>query len=252
MPVISLPQENGLGGLSGPKRSESAIKEKDMSVKLLSTITVLALALAGCARTAKLATTWRDPGFQDASLTRLLVVAVGRTPGERRVFEDRFAAALRAHGVDARPSYALIGDGRVDSALVDAQLHRSGCDGIFISRVADRQIVRRYYGDYGAPGYFGAHGYYGPPSAYRAGWWRYYSLGYAYAAGRPYDEDQRVSVETNLYRHDKGQLVWSGISRQWLASAAGPGDETANVVRELVAELVGSGVVGSATSTSRK
>ena len=197
------------------------------------------LALAACARTNRLASTWKDPGFRDSSLTRLLVVAVGRSPGERRRFEDRFVAALRARGVDARASYPFIGDARADSALVDAQARRAGCDGIFVSRVVDRQMVRRSYG-----GALRPVGYYGPPSGYHAGWWPYYSLGYASATGGAFAvEDQRVSVETNLYRHADGQLVWSGLSRQWLTADEGPGAESASVVRELVAELARSGVV---------
>ena len=207
----------------------------------LMPVLVFALVISGCARTARLTSTWRDPAFQDTSITKLLVVAVGRTPGERRLFEDRFTENLRAQGVDAEPSYRLIGDARVDSAVVDASMHRAGCDGILVSRVVDRQTVRRYYGQYGS-GYSG-HGYYGPPSAYHAGWWPYYSLGYGYAASRVSDDEQRVTVETNLYRHDNGRLVWSGISRQWLASSQGPGDETPGVVRELVAGLARSGVV---------
>ena len=207
-------------------------------------VPVLLFALIGsaCARTAKLASTWRDPAFQDTSLSKLLVVAVGRSPAERRLFEDRFAGDLRAKGVDAQQSYRLIGDARVDSALVDASMHREGCDGILVSRVVDRQTVRRYYGLYGGPRY-GGGGYYGPPSAYHTGWWPYYSFGYASATGRASDDEQRVTVETNLYRHVNGQLVWSGISRQWLSSSQGPGDETPDVVRELVAEIARSGVV---------
>lgn len=120
-----------------------------------------------------------------------------------------------------------------------AQARQSGCDGIFVSRVVDRQLVRRSYGVARGP-----VGYYGPPSGYHAGWWPFYSLGYASATGGAFAvEDQRVSVETNLYRHEDGRLVWSGLSRQWLTASEGPGDETVGVVRELVAELARSGVV---------
>lgn len=211
---------------------------------VLGTVAFIALGVSGCARSARLASTWRDPGFQDASLTRLLIVAGGRSPGDRRMFEDAFASALRTQGVDAQPSYLEIGDARVDSALVDAQMYRAGCDGIFVTRVVDRRTVRQYYGS-ATPGYYGGHGYYGPPSAYHAGWWPYYTLGGAYTASRA-AEAERVSVETNLYRHDNGRLVWSGMSRQWLTSAESPGEESAAVVRELVAELVRSGVVQAA------
>ena len=227
-------------------RLRSATPSPRARIARLAFVALAALAMGACARTARLDSTWRDPGFRSGSLNRLLVVAVGRTPLERRLFEDRFVAELRGKGVDAQASYQSIGDARVDSALVEAQMHRAGCDGIFVSRVVDRQTVRRYYGDgYGPVGYYpGFRGYYGPPSGYHAGWWPYYSVGFSNVTGGSFAvEDQRVSVETNLYRHDNGQLVWSGLSRQWLAAGDPPGSETESVVRALVTELARSGVV---------
>ncbi len=208
---------------------------------------VALVVLGACASSPRLESTWADPAFQDAGLRRLLVVSVGRTPGERRIFEDRFAQALRARGVDAQASYPLIGDARVDSAVVDAQMHLAGCDGIFVSRVVDRQLVRRYYGTtFGPSGY---RGYAGPASWYHAGWWPYYAGGYAYASAATFasTDDQRVSIETNLYRHDNRQLIWSGLSRQWLTATQGSGDAIDGVVAELASELARSHVVHSVT-----
>ena len=211
----------------------------------LAALALLVLTSAGCARQARLASVWRDPAFQGGSLGKLMVVAVGRTPRERRLFEDELAAALTARGVAAVPSYPHVGDERVDSARVDAEMHRMGCDGILVSRVVDRQTVQRYYPPtpvgYGY-GYYGAHGV---PYAYRyGGWWPYYSLGYAYAATPGYTvTNQRVSVEVNLYRFADGRLVWSGLSRQWLGESEVPGAEIRPVVRELTAELTRTGVV---------
>ena len=215
------------------------------------------LLLSACAGTSRLASTWRDPGFQDGSLNRLLVVAVGRTPGERRAFEDRFASALHERGVNAEPSYLLIGDGRVDSALVEAQMHRAGCDGILVTRVIDRRVVRRYYGQiFGSPYYnLPRHrvAYYGPPSVYHEGWWPYYSAGYAYSIEAPGPiEDQQISVETNLYRHANGQLVWSGLSRQLLSPTETLNNSNDGVVRELVSDLTRSGVVRVYASSAHK
>ena len=217
-------------------------------------IASVALTLAACARSTRLDSTWRDPGFQNSSLNRLLVVAAGRTPLERRLFEDQFVTALRERGVDAQASYPLIGDAKVDSALVEAQMHRAGCDGIFVTRVVDRQTVRRYYGGGYGPGYSrGPSGYYGPPSGYHAGWWPYYSVGYSYATGGAFAaDDQRISVETNLYRHDNAQLVWSGLSRQWLSATSTPGSETDGVVRALVAELTRANVVRAGATPLRE
>lgn len=208
---------------------------------------LLVLGAAGaCARPARLASVWRDPAFQSGSLRRPMVVAVGRTPRERRIFEDDLMAALKARGVDALPSYPYVGDERVDSARVDAVMHRAGCDGIFVSRLVDRQTVQRYY----PPTPVGGYGAYGVPAAYHGGWWSYYSLGYAYARTPGYTvANQQVSVETNLYRQADGRLVWSGLSRQSLSMSDVPGAEITPVVRELVAELTGSGVVRTAGGT---
>ena len=207
-------------------------------------LAVLALASAGCARQARLASVWRDPAFEGGSLGKLMVVAVGRTPRERRLFEDELAAALGAKGVDAVPSYPYVGDEKVDSARVDAEMHRMGCDGILVSRVVDRQTVQRYYPPTPVGYGYGYYGAYGLPYAYRyGGWWPYYSLGYAYAATPGYTvTNQRVSVEANLYRYADGRLVWSGLSRQWLGESDVPGAEIRPVVRELTAELIRAGV----------
>lgn len=209
---------------------------------LLAATLLLALG-AACARPQRLASVWRDPAFEGGSLRRPMVVAVGRTPRERRLFEDELTATLKDRGVDALPSYPYVGDERVDSALVDAAMHRTGCDGIFVSRLVDRQTVQRYY----PPTPAGGYGYYAVPGAYHGGWWSYYSLGYGYAQTPGYTvTNQQVSVETNLYRQSDGRLVWSGLSRQWLSTSDVPGAESAPVVRELVAELIRSGVVQTA------
>ncbi len=132
------------------------------------------------------------------SLLRLLVVAVGWTPGERRYCELALNGALRDAGVGARASYRLIGDARVDSALVDARMRRTECDDILVSRVVDRLTGQRSHGGFdgrslGVPAYYG-----GPPSVYHRGWWPYFSSGYGYATtGTASATLQRVSVETS-------------------------------------------------------
>lgn len=206
---------------------------------------LLLAAAAGCARPNQLTSTWRDPAIEPGALRRLMVVAVGRTSRERRLYEDAVVTALRARGIDALPSYPEVGDERVDSARVDTAMHRMGCDGIVVSRVVDRQTVQRYYPP-AAAGYGLGHGYYGLPRAYHGGWWPYYSLGYAYAASPGYTvSNQRVSVESNLYQQRDGRLVWSGLSREWLSQGDPPGAEIAPMARQLAAELARSAVVVS-------
>lgn len=201
-------------------------------------VVLLLLAAAGCARQNRMSSVWRDPAFETGSLRRLMVVAVGRTPRERRLYEDAFVTSLKAKGVDAMPSYPAVGDERVDSASVDTAMHRMGCDGIVVSRVVDRQTVQRYYPPVPV-GYGFGRTYYGLPGAYAGGWWPYYSLGYAYASTPGYTvTNQRVSVESNLYRQADGRLVWSGLSREWVSESDAPGAEIGPMVRQLSEELV--------------
>lgn len=203
----------------------------------------VALLGAGCARQNRLASVWRDPGVEARSLRRLMVVAVGRTPRERRLYEDALVASLRTRGIDALPSYPAVADERVDSARVDAAMHRMGCDGIVVSRLVDRGTVRRYYPTTPV-GYGFGHAYYGLPSAYYGGWWPYYSLGYAYASTPGYSvTNERISVESNLYRQGDGRLVWSGLSREWLSESDLPSAEIGPMARQLAVELARSGVV---------
>lgn len=203
-------------------------------------------AVDGCARRARLESVWRDPTFRGGSLRRLRVVAVGRTPRERRVFEDDLTAAPRACGVDALPSYQYVGDERVDSARVDSAMHRTKCDGVLVSRVVNRQTVERYSPPRPLGGY-GYSGAYAVPGLYHGGWWPYYSLGSAFTSTPGYPvANQRVSVETNLAWQADGRLVWSELSRQWLSTSDAPGAERAPVVRELVAALARFAVVQTA------
>lgn len=212
-------------------------------------LAALTLSSAGCATQNRLASVWRDPAVEAGSLRRLMVVAVGRTPRERRLYEDALVTALRANGIDAMPSYPAVGDERVDSARVDTAMHRMGCDGIVVSRVVDRQTVQRYYPPVPV-GYGFGRTYYGFPSAYYGGWWPYYSLGYAYAASPGYTvTNQRVSVESNLYQQRDGRLVWSGLSREWVSDSDPADAEIAPMVRQLATELLRAGVVGTSSAS---
>lgn len=138
-------------------------------------VAIGALLATGCGGATHTTRVWTDPSFASNSLRTLMVIGIGSNPTIRRNFEDRFVAALRAQGVDAEPSYRLVGDGDLDSARTSAEMHRTGCDGVFVTRIMDQKTVKTYYppsSSYTPPPYAGV------PHASRYGWYGYYGWGY--------------------------------------------------------------------------
>jgi len=203
----------------------------------LAGLTVLCmLAVAGCTASTKLTSVWTEPGFQANSIKKIMVLGVTQKPGLRRTFEDTFAASLKAQGVTAVPSYTLIGDGQADSTQTNSALHDGGFDGIFVTRLVDKQTVDTYYPP--------TTTYVAAPSAYYGGWHGYYSTGYAYTSSPGYTvQNQVVNLETNLYRTSDGKLAWSALSQSWLEQAADPTTEIKPFVQQLVYSLESSKVV---------
>ncbi len=158
------------------------------------------LGLAGCASTS-LTNQWKNPSYSGPPIKKVLVVGVTKQPGPRRVFEDEFAAALKAAGVDALPSYTLIKeDGQADESVVRQAVREARADGVLVTRLVKveqkTQISPGYYGPTPAVGFYGWYssawvGYYEPPTVYQ------------------YDV---VTAETSLYGLRADELIWSGTT----------------------------------------
>ena len=131
----------------------------------------------------------------------MLVIAVSKSPGIRRTFEDEFVAKLKAAGVDAAPSYRYIPEeGQTAEARMLEAVKQSGADATVITR-----LVRVEKKTEVTPGF------YRPAPAVTFGFYRGYSaawLGY-YDPPTIYQRDIYIS-ETSLYDLTKNQLVWSG------------------------------------------
>lgn len=198
------------------------------------------LVLLGCSSSTQLTTVWSDPAVQPRALQKLMVINVAKNATVRRAFEDRFASALKSRGIDAVPSYQLVGDVGLDldSTHTSMEMHKNHCDGVFVTRVVDEKTVKTYY----------------PPTtrtvprSYYGGWYSYYSRGYEYVTTPGYAvQNQIVNMETNLYRVSDGALVWSALSRTWLQESDTPGDETNQVVRQLVRGLSNTKIISQQT-----
>ena len=89
------------------------------------------LMLLSCAST-QLLHTWRDASYTEGPLKKILVVAVRKDQTRRRTWEDGFAAALSAHGVDATPSYLRIAKTLPDTSLINTIAREGSFDGILL------------------------------------------------------------------------------------------------------------------------
>lgn len=176
-----------------------------MPVQLLRTLSALACAavLAACASTT-LTNAWRDPAFQGEPLRKLLVLGVSDQPGVRRSFEDEFAKALVASGVDAVASHTLVPrDGRLPEAVLRDAVARSGADGVLITRLV--KVDRRTSV---SPGYVTAMPAYG----YYSSFYGYYGSAYVYASPPVVTQYDVVVLETNLWQATRENLVWSAMT----------------------------------------
>ena len=165
----------------------------------------------GCASTT-LTSVWRDPSYSGGPIRSVLVVGISKEAGIRRIFEDEFSARLRAVGVTATPSYTLIPqDGPVDRVVLDGAIAKAGAQGTLVTRLL--KVERRT--DY-APGYVRtvpAVGYYRNFHGYYSSTW----VPGAYAAPQRFDYDI-LALETNLWRAQGGELIWSGTTESFAPS----------------------------------
>lgn len=186
-----------------------------MMQRLVST--VLAAATLGCSSTT-IQSSWTDPTFAGASFRRVAVVALFDTEAESRTFEENAAAALEARGVDAVPSYTILGDdGRVgEQEELKRELASADVDGILIYRLiaVDERNVYRDPGPYmrvpgnllsGDPYYW----YYAPRLDY---YWLWRSSLDVTRTPEYWEPLAYMIVESSFFDARRDRLVWTAKS----------------------------------------
>lgn len=196
---------------------------------LAAILVVLCLTFAGCASTS-LVNQWKSPEHTGPALRKVLVVGVTTQPSVRRVFEDEFAAQLRAAGVEAIPSYGVITqDGQAEEAVLEKAVQDLGADGVLVTRLVKQEqkteVSPGMYRPAVGMGFYGWYssawmGYYEPPTVYQ------------------YDV---VTAETSLYSPPQSKLVWSGTTETF--SPKDVKKETAGFARVIIDALKKQGIV---------
>ncbi len=161
------------------------------------------LLIAGCATTL-ITSSWRDRNYT-AYPNKILVIAIAKSPSEKRSFEDDFVGLLKARGNDAIAGYAVIPDEvQEDTAAISAAMYKTGSDTLLVTRLASKDSICTYGNDPSVPNMY--------PSYYNT--WRDYCGNVYSNRNAPYYvyEDVYAAIETNMYSGQKDDLVWSASS----------------------------------------
>lgn len=194
-----------------------------------------ALLLPGCAPSTRLTNAWVDPEYAGPPFGKVLVLAISKESGERRTFEDEFAAQLRAAGVEAVPGYRLLPeDGPVAKDRLAETVRGAGADGAIVTRVVNVDRRTAY-----SPGYVTVV----PSIGYRRDFYGYYGSAWAVTAPPQAYQYEVVVLETNLWTTADGTLVWSGTTQ-----TTDPGElrkEIAGYAEVIIGALRERGLIGA-------
>jgi len=172
-----------------------------MSRYFLSMLMLAFVLLPSCSPTTKLASVWRDDGYQTHP-KKMMIIGELKNPGNRRLFEDEMVKQLKALGNDAVVSYAAIPERTgVDRDTITAKMNELGADAVLIARVVDKKTVSTYVPGTVRPGYPG----------YGGGWHGYYTYSQSYTV-----QDEFAVLQTNLYDLKTDKLIWTAVSETWI------------------------------------
>ena len=204
---------------------------KSVSSKLLIVVIAL-LAITACNKSkTSIPLTWRNPGFEDVSFDKLLVIGVAHDE-RRRLFEDTFVEALEAKGAEAESSYTLLPQTeQLTKEQILAAVEGGQFDGIVTTRLLSVEKDQEYVPpkSYTVPKVHHGYGYY----------YDYYVTSYATVHEPGYFKtDTTFRLETNLFSVATGGLVWSGQSETVNPDSVAEGIEsmTAAVAERLAKE----------------
>ena len=188
--------------------------------------------LAACASTT-LQSAWYDTSYTGGPLRKIIVVGVGGTLAERRVFEDAFVQQLNAAGTQAVPGYAFLpDDARQNEPGWNAGIAQSGAGGLLLVRLLGVD-TKTQVSTTMVPGpiYFGPYG----------GVW-----GPQMIAVPDVTQYQVANVETNLFDVRTKRVVWAGTTQTFNPGSVA--QETPGFARLIIAQLAARGLIVSAKS----
>lgn len=188
---------------------------------------VIALTLAGCART-KIESTWKSPEIASQRIQRFAVFGVTGSPSGRIAFEEALTQRLQQRGLPAIPGYDIVAfDERPEKEEVIQRLKAKDIDGVLVSRV-DRRTTKTET----SPVFVGG-------GVYSTGFYDYW---YApMAVGSYTTESNEFIVESILYNLADSKPLWMARSN---TSSTSPGQFGKDIGGPVADSLKSSGAFG--------
>ncbi len=199
-------------------------------MKLMGPLFLLltAFLLAACASTT-IRSAWFDTSYTGGPMKRIVVVGVGGQVADRRVFEDSFAAQLRAAGVEGIPGYTVAPDEtRMDDAAFAGAVEHTGADGLLVVRLLNVD-TRTQVSTAMVPG----PSVWGP---YRGGFY-----GPMWFPATQVNQFDVARIESSLYDTKTQRLIWSATTDTINPSAVA--QETPRFAAVIIGQLRARGLI---------
>jgi hypothetical protein len=169
----------------------------------------LLLGLIGaCSNNTEITHSYVDPLLKKQDLQGVLVVGVAQKQSGRIDFENAFASALSAKGVNAQASHKLVPVTKPDSDELVAAAKAANLDTIMVTRYMGKDAAEVYH-----PGtvYYGVTPAYGP--RHYGGFGGYYGHAYEVAYEQPvWTTNVTHTLVSDLYIAATGEHMWQAVS----------------------------------------
>lgn len=169
-------------------------------------LTVLILSFfffTGCSQTT-VTGIWKKSDYVGKPFASILVVGLTGDQNNKILWENVMADKLRQGGINTviTTAGAFPGSKKINENEIIDYVNKSGVEGVLVTRLVDTKKEDVYYPPTG--------GYYGGPYGYYNRFNRYYTHAYDSFSTPGYTMTQTtVLLETNLYKSDTKELIWS-------------------------------------------
>lgn len=187
----------------------------------------LLVSLVGC-QSSNPVKEWRKPGYYGAPRQSLAVMVAAYRPAMREQYENAICAALRAHGLQAKPTYSSI---PLELAFGDraAAIQRiSGVDGVLVVRPADALSMKAFTV---SPSNTGS------TLQPWQNWFDFFTADKAFSAPpTAAGAKNQIGIHSALFEFPTGQLLWSATAVTQLDGSASESRQIAqNIAKRLQA-----------------
>jgi hypothetical protein len=176
---------------------------------LVIILSVLVLAASGCANNSTITHSYIDPTANKLDLSGVLVIAVTKKMESRVDYEDAFAKALSAKGVNAVASHTLLPQLKPTKDEVIVAASAAKLDTVLVTRYMGTQNQEVFH-----PGtiYYDVAPAYSPHGGY--GYGGYYGRAYEVAYEQPvWSTNVTYTLTSDLFASGHDQLhLWQAVS----------------------------------------